>query len=78
MPPSRPGLLHRAHLVEKLHAAVTSARLTLISAPAGFGKTTLVQAWHNTPAGRSVPVAWLSLDAADNDPIRFWTGRIAP
>ena len=46
-----------------------SRRLTLISAPAGYGKTTLVETWIAGSQG----AAWLSLDEADNDPIRFWT-----
>jgi LuxR family transcriptional regulator, maltose regulon positive regulatory protein len=45
-------------------------KLILISAPAGFGKTTLVSEWVAT-CGR--PVAWLSLDEGDNDPARFIT-----
>jgi LuxR family maltose regulon positive regulatory protein len=45
-------------------------KLTLISAPAGFGKTTLLGEW--IPTSRR-PVTWLSLEEADNDPIRFWT-----
>ena len=77
MPPSRPKLVARPHLVQVLHAAVTDARLTLVSAPAGFGKTTLVQAWHASDLGRALSLAWLSLDSADNDPVRFWTGVIA-
>jgi LuxR family maltose regulon positive regulatory protein len=50
------------------------ARLTLISAPAGFGKTTLLSEWipHSPRC-----VVWVSLDAGDNDPIRFWTYGIA-
>src|SRR5690606_29188258 len=49
-------------------------RLTLVSAPAGFGKTTLVSAWlaHNDR-----PAAWLSLDARDGDPVRFLTYVVA-
>jgi LuxR family maltose regulon positive regulatory protein len=47
-------------------------KLTLISAPAGFGKTTLVSAWV---AGFDRRVAWLSLDEGDNDPTRFLRGR---
>jgi LuxR family transcriptional regulator, maltose regulon positive regulatory protein len=57
----RPGLIER--LNEGLHR-----KLTLISAPAGFGKTTLVSAWA---AGSDRQVAWLSLDEGDNDPTRF-------
>ena len=49
-------------------------RLTLISAPAGFGKTTLVSEWV---AGCGRPVAWLSLDEGDNDPARFLTYLVA-
>jgi LuxR family maltose regulon positive regulatory protein len=45
-------------------------KLTLVTAPAGFGKTTLVSAWA---AHTSWPVAWVSLDRSDNDPIRFWS-----
>ncbi len=51
-----------------------SRRLTLISAPAGFGKTTLVSEWV---AGCERPVAWLSLDEGDNDPTRFLTYLVA-
>jgi LuxR family transcriptional regulator, maltose regulon positive regulatory protein len=49
-------------------------KLTLISAPAGFGKTTLVSTWA---AGSDRQVAWLSLDDADNDPTRFLTYLVA-
>jgi len=49
----------------------------LLSAPAGFGKTTLVSAWRATAAGRAMPCAWVSLDAADSDPLRFWRYVIA-
>jgi LuxR family maltose regulon positive regulatory protein len=49
-------------------------RLSLISAPAGFGKTTLVSAWVR---GAGVPAAWLSLDAGDNDPVRFLAYLVA-
>lgn len=59
-------------------------KLTLIAAPAGFGKTTLLSAWRATEAGRGVAVAWVSLDAGDNDPPLFWSyvlaalGSVAP
>jgi LuxR family maltose regulon positive regulatory protein len=49
-------------------------KLTLLSAPPGFGKTTLVSEWIGTQDERQdmPPVAWVSLDAGDNDPVRFW------
>jgi LuxR family maltose regulon positive regulatory protein len=56
-------------------------RLTLISAPAGFGKTTLVSNWvkslKSSDSGPSPFVAWLSLDDGDNDPVIFWSYLIA-
>lgn len=67
VPRARRRLVARPALLSRLDAGMTGD-LTLVSAPAGFGKTTLVAAW----AGASQrPVAWLSLDAADNDPSRF-------
>jgi LuxR family transcriptional regulator, maltose regulon positive regulatory protein len=45
-------------------------KLTLLSAPAGYGKTTLLAQWHQVQA--SLPVAWVSLDEQDNDPVRLW------
>ncbi|HEY5638787.1 MAG TPA: LuxR C-terminal-related transcriptional regulator [Dehalococcoidia bacterium] len=62
------GLVDRARVVEQLEEGA-SRRLTLVSAPAGFGKTTAVSAWARA-TDRSV--AWVLLDAGDNDPIRFW------
>jgi LuxR family maltose regulon positive regulatory protein len=67
IPPSRPNLVLRPRLTERLNAGL-QCKLTLISAPAGFGKTTLVSEWIAS-CGR--PVAWLSLDEGDNDPVRF-------
>jgi LuxR family maltose regulon positive regulatory protein len=58
----------RHRLIERLNAGITSPGVTLISAPAGFGKTTLVSEWI---ASCKWPVAWLSLDEEDNDPTRF-------
>ena len=66
-PPPRPDLVPRPHLIEKLNAGLHH-KLSLISAPAGFGKTTLVSEWL---AGCDRPVAWLSLDVGDGDPARF-------
>jgi len=67
IPPSRPDLVHRSRLVELLNHGL-HRKLTLISAPAGFGKTTLISEWVNQA---NMPVAWLSLDEGDNDPTRF-------
>lgn len=66
-PPLRPQSVLRQRLIDKLNAG-SGRKLTVISAPAGFGKTTLVSAWL---AGRDQPAAWLSLDEGDNDPTRF-------
>src|SRR4051812_30812631 len=63
----------RPRLVERLNEGV-HRKLTLISAPAGFGKTTLVSEWV---AGCGKQVAWLSLDEGDSDPSRFLTYLIA-
>ena len=73
IPPIRPEIVPRPHLVEQLHAGL-GRKLTLVSAPAGYGKTTLVSAWLH--AG-DVPCAWLSLDEGDNDPVRFFAYLIA-
>jgi LuxR family maltose regulon positive regulatory protein len=67
VPLVRPGLVPRLRLIERLDASLPR-KLTLVSAPAGFGKTTLVSAWA-ARCGR--PVAWFSLDEGDNDPARF-------
>ena len=68
-PPVRNNLVPRPRLVGRLNEGL-EGKLTLISAPAGFGKTTLVSEWI---AGCGLPVAWLSLDEGDNDPNRFLT-----
>ena len=52
---------------------ILGRRLTLVSAPAGYGKTTLVAGWVQILQHRDIPVAWVSLDQADNEPGRFWT-----
>ncbi|MEZ4869504.1 MAG: LuxR C-terminal-related transcriptional regulator [Caldilineaceae bacterium] len=67
IPPPRPQLVARPAITTKLQASATYP-LTLIAAPAGFGKTTLVSEWITQTAQ---PVAWLSLDEEDNDPGRF-------
>ena len=72
----RAGLVSRARLVERLDRG-TASRLTLVSAPAGFGKTTLLAEWLASAAAGDRAVAWLSLGEADNQPGIFWTYVIA-
>jgi LuxR family transcriptional regulator, maltose regulon positive regulatory protein len=68
VPRPRPGFLVRPRLLQRLTEG-TAGALTLVCAPAGFGKTSLLGDW----ARRSrQPVAWLSLDGGDSDPTRFW------
>ena len=67
IPPPLALLVHRRRLTDRMNESLP-LRLTLVSAPAGFGKTTLVSDWA---AGSDRPVAWLSLDEADSDPRRF-------
>ncbi len=75
VPPVRPNIALRLRLLERLNAGLTAGnKLTLISAPAGFGKTTLVSEWVAT-CGQ--PVAWLSLDEGDNDLASFLIYLIA-
>ncbi len=69
VPRPRAQLVARTRLVERLHQSTKHA-LTLVSAPAGFGKTTLLSQWL---AESGTPVAWLSLEPADNEPVRFLT-----
>src|SRR5881275_1627791 len=73
IPPPPPKVVLRSHLLERLNAGL-HRKLTLIAAPAGFGKTTLVSAWL---AAGDRPVAWLSLDEADSEAARFLTYLIA-
>ena len=68
VPRLQPGLVPRPRLVEALGGALERA-LILISAPAGFGKTALLADWIRR---EGKPAAWVSLDASDNDPARFW------
>ena len=67
-PASRAGLIMRAGLQSLLEARL-KAKLCLVEAPAGFGKTTLLAQWQATGGGR---VAWVSLDEGENDPTRLW------
>ncbi|MFN8597867.1 MAG: LuxR C-terminal-related transcriptional regulator [Anaerolineae bacterium] len=81
IPPLRPKAILRPRLIERLNEGLQrTPGVTLISAPAGFGKTTLVSEWMATltPANRAgVKAAWLSLDEGDGDPTRFLTYLIA-
>src|SRR5919202_1249818 len=72
-PPPRPGAVPPPRLTARPDAGLRG-RLTLVSAPAGFGKTTLVAAWV-AACGR--PAAWLSLDDGDGDPARFLAYLVA-
>jgi LuxR family maltose regulon positive regulatory protein len=83
MPPKRLSLVPRPHLIKKLNAGL-NGKLTLISAPAGFGKTTLVSEWVRNLLLNAAKeseivnrIAWLSLDEGDNDSARFLTYFIA-
>ena len=69
IPRPRANLVARPRLHERLNIGL-ARKLTLIAAPAGFGKTTLLSEWilQSQP-----PVAWLSLDEGDDDPNQFWT-----
>ena len=79
VPPLRPGIVQRSHLVQRLHLGLQlGQRLTLLSAPAGFGKTTLLSEWIQelTTAETQIvtpAIGWLSLDENDNDLGRFLT-----
>jgi|GEM_PF-2903299 len=70
LPPTQPGLVNRPRLFDALdNAKHAGHKLILISAPPGYGKTTLLAEWiHN----RSILAAWISLNDADNDPVRFF------
>ncbi len=73
LPPPRPHVVLRSRLIERLDGGL-HCPLTLISAPAGFGKTTLVSEWI---AGCGRATAWLSLDEGDKDPARFLAYLVA-
>jgi LuxR family maltose regulon positive regulatory protein len=73
IPPPRPNVVLRPRLIELLNEGL-HRKLTLLSAPPGFGKTTLLSDWL---AGCGRPAAWLSLDEGDHDPTRFLTYLVA-
>src|SRR5512136_443732 len=83
--PPRPKTVLRPRLIERLNEGL-HCKLTLVSAPAGFGKTTLVSEWIATLTPSSAPLggeprakaaAWLSLDEGDSDPVRFLAYLVA-
>jgi LuxR family maltose regulon positive regulatory protein len=75
IPPPRLNLVERRRLIERLDESLRlGCKLSLVSAPAGFGKTTLLSEWVGAIER---PVAWLSLDEGDNDPARFLAYLIA-
>src|SRR5215471_4264450 len=73
VPGPRPGFVARPRLAEALQGGLARG-LVLVCAPAGFGKTALLAGWARSGDRR---VAWLSLDAGDNDPVRFWRHVVA-
>ena len=75
VPQPRNELVARPRLYERLSQGIRQ-QLMLISAPAGSGKTTLFSAWRATQV-EQLPLAWISLDAGDNDPARFWNYMVA-
>lgn len=76
IPQSRGMMVDRPRLMARLQEGL-ARRLTLISAPPGFGKSSVLMAWRATPEGSQSPLAWVSLDEGDNDPVRFWSYVIA-
>jgi len=70
-PPPRSALVARPRLLARLDAGLRGP-LTLIAAPAGFGKTTLLSVWRARLSDTATLLAWLTLEEDDNDPLRFW------
>jgi LuxR family maltose regulon positive regulatory protein len=71
IPQWRPGLVSRPRLIERMHQGI-ERKLTLVSAPAGFGKTTLLAEWLAATPENERAAGWVSLDQSDNDPAFFW------
>ena len=74
-PPQRAQTVVRDRLVERLRAS-PEVRLTVVAAPAGYGKSTLLGTWRELEA-ETRPVAWLTLDEGDNDPVVLWSYILA-
>ena len=76
IPSLRLEFVPRRRLLDRLDTGLRR-KLTLISAPAGYGKTTLLSEWHASSQGRALSLAWVLLDEQDNDPVRFWSYVLA-
>jgi LuxR family maltose regulon positive regulatory protein len=81
IPPSRPNAVYRPRLIDRLNQGL-HGKLTLVSAPAGFGKTTLISEWianlrNSKLEIQNRSITWLSLDEADSTPNRFFSYLIA-
>ena len=76
IPTASPSLVARLRLSERLEEEL-GRKLILISAPAGFGKSTLLSMWLSVSSRSGQSAVWLSLDPGDNDPTRFWRYFIA-
>ncbi|HXD11165.1 MAG TPA: hypothetical protein VN653_13955, partial [Anaerolineales bacterium] len=73
IPPANPAHISRQRLLDRLNSGL-GTKLTLVAAPPGFGKTSIISAWVKHAA---IPVGWLSLDHRDNDPAQFFSHFIA-
>src|SRR4030088_3450206 len=76
VPRRRRGVVPRARLIERLTQGA-EGKLTLVSAPAGFGKTTLLTEWLASAPANNRAAAWVALDQSDNEPTLFWAYVIA-
>jgi LuxR family maltose regulon positive regulatory protein len=76
VPPARADLIPRARLIAQLDHGLQGP-LTVIAAPAGYGKSTLIAAWHAARSEDRPAVAWVSLDEGDSDPAVFWSAVFA-
>jgi LuxR family transcriptional regulator, maltose regulon positive regulatory protein len=74
IPPLHGNLVNRTHLIQRLNEGAVKSQLTILSAPAGYGKSTLLGEWVSQ---LDIPAAWLSLERGENVPARFWKYFIA-
>jgi len=74
-PQVRDGFIDRPDLLQRLRDG-RGRSLTLVCAPAGYGKTTLLAQWHSADR-KTTPFVWISLDERDSDPIRLWTDLVS-